>query len=319
MHSSVCTLFEGDYHFGVAALVNSLYQNGYRGIIWAGYRGALPTWLSDAEPHPPWQEMNVAEGCSIRLIKLDTVTHLTWHKPDFMLALFEQCTNMDSLCYFDPDIVIDKPWSLFEEWAASGVAVCAAPRPSFPSTHPVRLTWRKFYERCGFKCQNEQNVYVNGGFVGITRENIEFLRQWKAIQDPVAFQGTGHPYFLSKEAVNLEHIALFPLHDQDCLNAALEVTEVPITMTGSDAMGFTPGYPFMYHAVGAWKPWRKGIAIKAFRKIRATRKFLHYCNFPIRIYTPIVLLLKKFEAGCAIGPGYLFRLYRQLMWGEECL
>ena len=41
MNISFCTLFEGNYHFGVAALSNSLIAAGYAGTLWVGYRGAL--------------------------------------------------------------------------------------------------------------------------------------------------------------------------------------------------------------------------------------------------------------------------------------
>ena len=91
--SVVCTLFEGHYHYGVAALTNSLYAAGYRGVIFAGYRGDLPPWTAKAIDNSALgkggKTLMIRKDLHLHFIPLSTEYHLTNYKPDFMIRLFQ--------------------------------------------------------------------------------------------------------------------------------------------------------------------------------------------------------------------------------------
>src|SRR6187402_3459082 len=129
MTSSICTLYEGHYHHGVAALSNSLYNSGFRGSVYIGYRGKLPGWSKEAKENPllNWEggkSLTVAEGLDLHFLPVMTKYHLTNYKPDFMLQLWEgPAKDVEGMFYFDPDIVIKCKFSFFEKWIKYGVAL----------------------------------------------------------------------------------------------------------------------------------------------------------------------------------------------------
>lgn len=121
MNSVICTLFEGHYHYGLGALANSLYAKGFRGTIFAGYRGELPPWITNAKMLGDVTEFSPADGLIIRFVRLTEKIHLTNFKPEFMLSLWEKhCPDAESLFYFDPDITVIGRWTFFEEWVGAG-------------------------------------------------------------------------------------------------------------------------------------------------------------------------------------------------------
>src|SRR5580658_3962956 len=117
MTSAVCTLFEGDYHYGVGALINSLHRYGYQGFVEIGYRGDLPAWMHNSET--TLKETSI----KLHLHPLQTKWHLTNYKPHFLLELFAANPALDRIFYFDPDIVIKCSWDFYEYWVEPGVAM----------------------------------------------------------------------------------------------------------------------------------------------------------------------------------------------------
>ena len=261
MNTAICTLFEDHYHHGVAALTNSLYCQGFKGPIFAGYRGSLPKWANGARENPnlSWKgarSLHVDGGLELHFLPVDIEHHFTNFKPDFMLKLWEgPARDAEAITYFDPDITIKCKWAFFENWMSHGVAlVHEITANDMPPTHPIRKEWEKVICKCNKKSIRELNSYINAGFCGITKKNREFLITWKEIIDA----GKQHFKF---DVGQLNHqrdrTYLFYAADQDSLNITAMCSETPISELGPEGMDFTYGGWTMSHAVGSPKPWNK--------------------------------------------------------------
>jgi hypothetical protein len=323
MNSVICTLFEGNYHYGVAALVNSLYLQGYRGVVYAGYKGGLPSWSSTSSKTASlqWPEgsvLEVADGIQIYFLPLDTTYHLTNYKPDFMLLLWNSLAKeADNIFYFDPDIVLTAPWTYFEEWIRCGIAVCEDIKSPLEKYHPRRMGWRKYYEVYGINLKFKNNIYVNGGFIGIKKSDIAFIETWQLLQQRMAkhIGGLNRSSITSHTKLPQEisvDFSPFGLTDQDALNATIEACEFNISYMRQEAMGLNSGTPvLMPHALGSPKPWKYN-PILMFITGRPPRfvdkQYWTFVEYPIRLYSREKVLKMNFIMKSL---SFLSRFYRR--------
>jgi lipopolysaccharide biosynthesis glycosyltransferase len=287
-NAAVCTLFEGDYHYGLGALANSLFRHGFKGVIWAGYRGSLPPWAARISAHERFEEFKVGDRQSIRFVRLDTSFHLTNYKPHFI--------------YFDPDIVIKCRWSFFEEWVNFGIALVEEiVLSAMPANHPLRLRWKVFGESLGLKQMRELNQYFNAGFIGIKREWKDSITLWRSMLEAVFERESKNPELF----MTGERSEPF-VFDQDVLNMALMFTAHPLSTIGPEGMDFVHGGFTMSHAAGGVKPWRKHFLRQAFRGIppsAADKSFWRHVDGPITIFSKSKILRSRLalKLGAALG------------------
>lgn len=277
MNAAICTLFEGHYHYGVATLSNSLYNQGFRGIIYVGFRGVLPNWVlkGKKERIGEWEEAIIVspiEGIQLVFLPLTTNYSLTNYKPDFMLKLWNGLAkNAEALFYFDPDIVIEDSWICFEQWVNCGVALCEDVNSPFQEFHPRRVGWRNYFKKYDIELHYKNQIYVNGGFVGLLKKNISFLKLWKQIQEYMSesIGGLENSIFLNQTynstISKMEGFTIFDKSDQDALNAAIEAYKDTISYIGKEGMGFVSGKPIMSHALGSPKPWKTNHLLRSFQ------------------------------------------------------
>jgi len=316
MNSAICTLFEGHYHFGVATLSNSLYVNGFRGIIYIGYRGDLPDWVlkGKKESVGKWDDaiiLSPIDGLQLVFLLLKTNYSLTNYKPDFMLELWEgPAKDSDAMFYFDPDIVVVAPWMYFEDWCCCGIAVCEDINSPLYEFNPRRVYWRNYFKTYKKELTFKSSRYVNGGFVGVHCENINFVNIWRQLQELIAMEigglnksifnhSTGHekmnnPYY-SDAKMNNPFYA-FGTTDQDVLNATIETYKGKISTLTKAAMAIEPGTHVIPHALGSIKPWKKKYFLNFLKGNPPTLVDKYYwqnASYPIKLYPSLFIKMKS--------------------------
>lgn len=254
MTSAVCTLFEGEYHYGVGSLVNSLHANGFRGEVYAGFRGKLPAWAI-AKKHSvgSWKTstcMEVADGLDLIFVPLDTTCHLTNYKPHFMIDVLDGSRGRtDNIVYFDPDITLQQRWPIIEEWTGKGCLVCADTNWNMPSQHPIRDQWLQHFKLNSVDRNKAINYYINAGFVSCSSLYDKCLQDWRKL--------------IQESKLDLTKMGrsrrpdCFAAIDQDLLNLSLMLNSDGLNILGPDAMGFTIGSRLMTHAIMSPKPWNE--------------------------------------------------------------
>lgn len=321
MNTSVCTLFEGNYHFGLAALVNSLCKSGFEGKIYAGYRGELPKWadvknLQSDSGFTSVFQMCVTEKVVLDFVPLQTDYHFTNYKPNFILDIFEQDDfNSDALFYLDPDIVVNAQWDTFIQWVSFGVALSEDVNSPVSINHPIRAGWRAYFAGQGISLIPKESVYVNGGFVGVRAADLDFVRTWKTLQEMMssAIGGlnrsalAGSPLKKADTGV----FAPFSKTDQDALNATVEASNLPVSIAGKEAMGFAHGIAIIPHALGQPKPWaKKAIAasLSGYAPRFIDKQYWKNVDTPIRVWSPSKIWIKSVAYKLAI---LISRFYRR--------
>ena len=285
MNTAICTVFEGHHHLGAGALINSLHRAGFQGCLWAGYRGALPPWAGSAQPEENNNHrLEMGPGFSAIFVPLATSLHFAYYKPTLLdRTLNEFAPDADAAIYLDPDIVVKCPRTVFPRWLTGGVAVVEDINPNLPAHHPQRNGWAQVLEKKGLRPQRNLERYYNSGFIGITRDRAGFLKLWQQTMEVVLAELGPHHHIKFGQATDLFHST-----DQDALNMACMLTDIPLAAAGPEAMDFAVGGHYLSHAVGTPKPWEGGFVSRALRGYppsSAARSYMDYLDTPLIVMT----------------------------------
>jgi hypothetical protein len=316
MNAAVCTLFEGDYHYGLAALINSLYKHGFKGDFYAGYRGTLPAWVNSKEKTtisgwPGCSTISVVEGRKIHFIPIHTDIHFCNYKPDFVIQLMHALeNNVAGVFYFDPDIVVKCRWSFYEEWLTLGVPlVHEITNNDMPRTHPIRQIWANVIKDNGLEVTSHINAYLNSGFWGIKKSDIEFAYLFKKF---VQVSQEDYQMDLTDFSFELDRSNPFFAKDQDAFNIAAMCTKVALSEYGPEGMDLVSGGKLMSHAIGKHKPWKKKYFkhfLQGSPPTTADREYWNNVNETIKLYSDAYLRMARIQLQLTSFLGRFYRRY----------
>lgn len=285
MTTAICTLFEGHYHLGAAALINSVHAAGFRGRIICGFRGDLPPWAQPTRNEGGGiVARDLGDGLEIWFVPLATKIHFTNYKPSFMLEMWNgPAAGAEKFCYFDPDIVVKCPWAVLERWMDGGVALCEDVNNYVPARHPVRLEWRAWMDQHEVPLvTSDLDRYYSAGFIGVPHASRDLLTLWARLIEGVG-ASLGDLGSLKSGAPT----QLFHTPDQDALNIALMASATTVNAAGPEAMDFAHGGHLLSHAIGGRKPWRGGFigqALRGYPPSLANKAFFEHVSSPLEVF-----------------------------------
>jgi hypothetical protein len=301
----ICTLYEGDFHFGVAALINSIVKGGFRGLFWVGNRGELPAWTAKLTR----REDGLFEvgDALLGFEAIESSRHFGQFKPEFMSRTIEKGIAKKHIWYFDPDITVRCEWSFFERWVRHGVCICQEiTMGTMPSNHPIRCEWMELARNAGWgEPVRQQERYYNSGFVGMDIEHRSYFETWKAAVRLANSAGVKQDQFQKGSRAQT-----FYTIDQDTMNITTMYAKVPLTTIGPEGMGWVTGGFTMYHTLGRKKPWRKKFLKLAFEgdpPVGGDKHYLQSVEGPIEPYTTGELKSLKRAANWATLIGRFYK------------
>ncbi|HAV12768.1 MAG TPA: hypothetical protein DCX06_04625 [Opitutae bacterium] len=287
MTHAILTLYEGNYHLGVGALINSAINSGFKGKFFVGYRDSLPPWVADLDCIR--ENTYSVHGCELVFFRCNPKRHLTYHKPFAALEILEKYPEIDAIFYADPDVLFLEDWAYFEKWVCCGVSVCLDANFSFVGlSHPWRSEWREMITQSQLQVVNDTANYYNAGFVGVKREDAELLRNWVELTELFEQQGG------QTEEMDTGNFLISVRSDQELLTAAA-MTFQRMSVVGLEGMGFNGHYCILAHAIESPKPWDCNFLRQACSAIgvsRSSKYFMQFSQHPIRLFTQNEFRLK---------------------------
>ena len=297
----VATLVEGDYLYGACVLYNSLMRNGFNGKFVIGCREQA------ALPLPARKAFHHYSG-NVLWIELETQLHFTNYKPHFLSQVLDSYPSCTIITYLDPDIVLNSPFDWINSWSEGGPAVCGDVNWWMPVNHPTRRQWM---QRTGLKARHHLELYFNGGFLSVRRDDCAFLSPWANL---IERWGDSDIPLDAKGEVGAWRIGgrwlPFMTPDQDALNIAVMCWQGSINTLGPEVMGFD-GFGELPHAIGSNKPWQRNNFLEALLGIPpryVDKVFWAYADSPLMPFSKPVLKMKRVMLIIATA---LTRFYRK--------